>query len=634
MSEPTSENPRRPIVVLSADLASQIAAGEVVERPASVVKELIENALDANATRVTIKIEAGGIGLIEVADDGTGMHGEDASLSLSRHATSKLRRFEDLDDLGSYGFRGEALPAIASVSRLHIITRHVSAESGLSIVVEGTTEARPVPHGHPVGTTIAVRDLFFNVPARRKFLRSSNTESGHVVEVINDAALTRPDVSFSLIRDGKQVRHYERVRSLHERAQQVMEESDLVPIAGQRGPVSVDAYLAPLERARRGAQGLKLIVNGRPVRDRALAATVAHACGPQLERGRYPRGVIYLDLPRRLVDVNVHPQKTEVRFVDARAVCDALYSVVAKVLSTRPSRSSETATPSLPATSSFSQQQATTHAPLGEPDPTRARSKIEASSQSAVELRHEQAPVSGQRYAAQPGTKLSQSRVEPGRAETIRGKSAWLEDAAQHVQGVMRTAERPQRALRLLGQAQDAFLVCASSDGICILDQHAADELGIFQRLTQAYRTGGLQSQAVLFPSTLSLNKRDTELVAKRVALLLRLGLDVRVRSEGTVSLHAMMGLLKRADAEATVRAFLVAARTARDETTLVEQFFSQLACLEAVPRGVSLSLGDAQAILKGLASTDIDQANLPCVHGRPLLSATSFTELARKAER
>src|SRR5690606_33732631 len=157
VSEPTSENPRRPIVVLSADLASQIAAGAVVERPASVVKELIENALDANATRVTIKIEAGGIGLIEVADDGTGMHGEDASLSLSRHATSKLRRFEDLDDLGSYGFRGEALPAIASVSRLHIITRHVSAESGLSIVVEGTTEARPVRHGHPVGTTIAVR---------------------------------------------------------------------------------------------------------------------------------------------------------------------------------------------------------------------------------------------------------------------------------------------------------------------------------------------------------------------------------------------------------------------------------------------------------------------------------------------
>lgn len=644
MSEPTPENPRRPIVVLSADLASQIAAGEVVERPASVVKELIENALDANATRVTIKIEAGGIGLIEVADDGTGMHGEDAPLSLSRHATSKLRRFEDLDDLGSYGFRGEALPAIASVSRLHIITRHISAESGLSIVVEGTTEARPVPHGHPVGTTIAVRDLFFNVPARRKFLRSSNTESGHVVEVINDAALTRPDVSFSLIRDGKQVRHYERVRSLQERAQQVMEESDLVPIAGQRGPVSVDAYLAPLERARRGAQGLKLVVNGRPVRDRALAATVAHACGPQLERGRYPRGVIYLDLPRRLVDVNVHPQKTEVRFVDARAVCDALYSVVAKVLSTRPlstgplstkpPRSSETAALSLPDMSSLPQLAATENVRLSEPDTSRARSKIEGSSQRAVELRHEQAPVSGQRYAAQPGTKLSPRHAEPERSAKIQGKSAWLEDAAQHVQSVMRAAERPQRALRLLGQAQDAFLVCASSDGICILDQHAADELGIFQRLTQAYRAGGLQSQAVLFPSTLSLNKRDTELVAKRAALLLRLGLDVRVRSEGTVSLHAMMGLLKRADAEATVRAFLLAARTARDETTLVEQFFSQVACLEAVPRGVSLSLGDAQAILRGLASTDIDQTNLPCVHGRPLLSATSFTELSRKAER
>ncbi len=613
---------RQPISVLSDDLASQIAAGEVVERPASVVKELIENALDAGASRVDIVIEAGGVGLIEVIDDGKGIHPDDAELSLMRHATSKLRAFADLDELGSYGFRGEALPSIASVSRLRIETRHESQDAGLLLVSEGTTKPKLSPCGRPVGTTISVRDLFYNVPARRKFLRSSNTESGHISEIVQDAALSRPDVSFRLVRDGRPVRDIPRVSSSQKRVEQVLDESGMLIVSGQRGPVVVEAFLAPAERARRGALGLKLVINGRPIRDRALAATVAHAFGPRLDKGRYPRGVIYIELPRRLVDVNVHPQKTEVRFVDGRAMCDALYGIVARGLS-------QQADGPAPRSASQDFRAARPSVPSDRPTST-------ASDRVRVAVDTKRPPVSGNRYIAQGlSVTAPAGRRDPSLgADRQREREDDLQRASTQVDRVMRTAERATRGLRLLGQAQDSFLVCAQADGVAILDQHAADEVSIFLRLNQAYRSGGLTSQALLFPTTLSLNKRDTELLDKKSALLLRVGLDVRVRGEGSVSLHGIMGAVKRASPEATVRGFIEAARAAKDEASLVAHFFSTLACQEAVPPGTPLGLGDAGAILKGLAGIDLEQGLPACHHGRPLLSTTLYSELARKAER
>ncbi len=645
---------RQPISVLPDDLASQIAAGEVVERPSSVVKELIENALDAGAHRVEVQIEAGGIALIEVSDDGSGMHPDDAELSLQRHATSKLRAFSDLDALASYGFRGEALPSIASVSRLQIVSRHLSQDAGLCLEAEGTTRPKKAPCARPVGTTISVRDLFYNVPARRKFLRSSNTESGHVSEVLQDAALARPDVSFRLVRDGKKVRYFERVPDRRKRVEQVTDEDALLRIDGQRGPVAVEAFLAPLERARRGAQGLKLLINGRPIKDRALAATVAHAFGPALEKGRYPRGVIYLEVPRRLVDINVHPQKTEVRFADARAMCDALYSIVARGLSSPsrgqggwPGRAFSGSQPS-----SDSSRADASLAPAGLPSRgeggnqetqvERAASTAERSSVAgdpeggtqALLLEGERAPVSGQRYAAAPSASVTRSRVQGGGPDRRADRKGELDAAAAQVGEALRSAERSGRALRLLGQAQDAYLVCQNNQGICILDQHAADEISTFLRLEQAYRSGGLQSQALLFPTVLKLNKRDTELLERRAALLLRLGLDVRVRAEGSASLHGILGALKRATPELTIEAFIGAARSFKDEGDVVRAFLSSLACHEAIPRGTSLSLGDAGVILKGLSGVDLEQGIEHCKHGRPLLSVTPFSELTRKAER
>lgn len=625
MQSLSPQKSRQPIAVLSDDLASQIAAGEVVERPASVVKELMENALDAGATRVSVSIEAGGLGLIGVSDDGHGMHPEDAVLSLCRHATSKLSAFSQLDDLASYGFRGEALPSIASVSRLEIKTRHVTEQAGLLLLAEGTTTARATPCGHPVGTSLTVRDLFFNVPARRKFLRSSNTEAGHVSEVVCDAALCRPDVSFTLERDGRVVRSFDRVGSRAARAAQVLDEDELRTIEGQRGPVNVEAFLAPAERSRRGAGGLKLLINGRPVRDRALSATVAHAFGPALERGRYPRGVVYLDLPRRLVDINVHPQKAEVRFVDARAVCDAVYGVIARGLSGTQGRADQTRQGDRPESTSAA------------PPPARQGLSVPSTHpvSRAVPVQEEARPISGQRYeallATPPVAPFPAQKRSPA-AYPMRAEALAL--AGEQVNHAIRSVERVGRGLRLLGQADDHYLVCADGEGILIFDQHAADEVSIFSRLEQTYQKGGLQTQALLFPTALSLSKREIELVERHAALLYRLGLDLRLRAEGMVSLHGVMGALRRASPEQLVRAFLDAALTTKDEATLVTRFFAAIACKEAVARSLTLSGGDAQSIVKGLASLNWVEGLAVCEHGRPLLSATRYSELVRRSDK
>jgi DNA mismatch repair protein MutL len=312
------------IRVLPADLANQIAAGEVVERPASVAKELVENSLDAGATRVKVEIENGGTNLVRVSDDGVGMDAEDGALAFARHATSKIHGKDDLFSLQTFGFRGEALPSIASVAKLTLVTRARGTTEGTEVVVEGGGVARIRPTGAAEGTTVQVRDLFYNLPARRKFLKSIGTESAHVSEAILLAALARPDVSLFLVRDGRPAREWLRASTRRERAAQAFEGERLEPCVGERGPLRIEAHLGSPERARAGAVGLHLVVNGRAVRDRQLARAVAQAYGSVLEPGRYPVGVVYIDVPAEQVDVNVHPQKAEVRFADARALHDAV----------------------------------------------------------------------------------------------------------------------------------------------------------------------------------------------------------------------------------------------------------------------------------------------------------------------
>ena len=592
------------IAVLPPELASQIAAGEVVERPASVVKELVENALDAGATRCDVTIDGGGIARIAVVDDGSGMDGDDATLALERHATSKVRALSDIERLTSYGFRGEALPSIASVSRLTLRTRARDADGGFEVSVEGGSAPVVRPTGLAPGTEVLVTDLFFNVPARRKFLRSTGTESGHVSEVVEAAALARPDVTFTLTRDGRKVREMLRARTREERVAQVEGNGELTPCRGERGPLRVEAFLSRPEAARAGAGGLTLVINGRTIRDRALQIAVAQAYGSVLERGRYPRGVVYLDLPPELVDVNVHPQKAEVRFSDPRAASDALYGILSRALS-----------------SAFS-------FPLV-PRGTYARPRSEAiSTTPRPESEAAGAELSGDALLTRAASGFV-SGPEPDESPEARALVAVRDSAGSQ-------GQRPDvhwSSLRFVAQLRQTFLLCEGDDGLYLLDQHAAAERVNFTRLRRDYQSRAVPAQALLFPTMVEVTAAEAEIVERSGKEIAEVGLDVRVRGPETVSIHAVPKLLQRGSPERLLRDLLseVSRRGGRGFSDAVDLALATMACHGSIRAGDALSPNEVKALLAALDHADFAGH---CPHGRPIVTALSWAELERKVGR
>ena len=318
--------------LLDDTLVDQIAAGEVIERPANLVKELLENAIDAGATAITVSVEDGGRAHVRVVDDGVGMSPEDAKLAIERHATSKIASFDDLVRVQTLGFRGEALPSIGSVARMTITTRQRDALEGTRVVVEGGTVRDVAPIGCPPGTSVDVDDLFYNVPARKKFLRARQTEASRIYETCQRVALSHPALRLVVTSEGRTVRRYLPARDLLERAAQVFREIPLERIEARREGVKLDAALAPAAHARPGARQLYLMVNGRPVNDRGLARSIAFAFGDALPPGHYPRGVVALELSPEDVDVNAHPQKTEIRFRKSARLLDLVTRMLASRL--------------------------------------------------------------------------------------------------------------------------------------------------------------------------------------------------------------------------------------------------------------------------------------------------------------
>jgi DNA mismatch repair protein MutL len=592
------------IAVLPPELASQIAAGEVVERPASVVKELVENALDAGATRCDVTIAGGGIARIVVVDDGSGMDGDDAKLALERHATSKVRALSDIERLTSYGFRGEALPSIASVRRLTLRPRARDADGGFEVSVEGGSAPVVRPAGLAPGTEVLVTDLFFNVPARRKFLRSTGTESGQEIEVVEAAALARPDVTFTLTRDGRKVRDMLRARTREERVAQVEGNGELTPCRGERGPLRVEAFLSRPEAARAGAGGLTLVINGRTVRDRALQIAVAQAYGSVLERGRYPRGVVYLDIPPELVDVNVHPQKAEVRFADPRAASDALYGILSRALS-----------------SAFS-------LPLV-PRGTYARPRSEAISTTPR-------PESGAGGAELSGDAL----LTQATSGFVSGPVPDESPEARALVAVRDSAGAPQQrsevhwsSLRFVAQLRQTFLLCEGDDGLYLLDQHAAAERVNFTRLRRDYQSRAVPAQALLFPAMVEVTAAEAEIVERSGKEIAEVGLDVRVRGPETVSIHAVPKLLQRGSPERLLRDLLseVSRRGGRGFSDAVDLALATMACHGSIRAGDTLSPNEVKALLAALDHADFAGH---CPHGRPIVTALSWAELERKVGR
>ncbi len=596
---------------LPSDLANQIAAGEVVERPASIVKELVENALDANATRVKVELEQGGVVLTRVSDDGAGMDAEDAVLALERHATSKIADKDDLFRLRTFGFRGEALPSIASVAKLKLITRVRGSSEGTEVLVEGGGAATSRPTGAAAGTSVEVRDLFVNVPARRKFLKATATEAAHVSETLLLAALARPDVSFFLVRDGRTAREWLRVSTRRERAAQAIDGERLEMCLGERGPMRLEAHLGPPERTRGGAVALHLLVNGRPVRDRQLARAVAQAYGSVLEPGRYPVGVVYVEVPSEQVDVNVHPQKAEVRFTDARALHDAvtreLHQALARAFSI----------PALGGTRAWSLPRASI-APPAIPEP---------------------APAGADPWQLAPGVPapaaaFAERTTAPLAERTTVPSSVSLADLASNAaEPALFRGVGFYSSLEFLAQVRATFLVCNGSDGLYVLDQHAAAERVTFHRLRKAFAARSIVTQHLLIPEVVQLSAEEIAILEERSGDVASFGVELRAVGPSAIVVHAVPTLLLRAAPERVVRDLVAElGRTARrpfgDAADLV---LATMACHGSVRAGDALSRGEVGALLRALDEVDFGGH---CPHGRPVVTRIGFDELERRVGR
>ena len=605
------------IRILDDALCDQIAAGEVVERPASVVKELLENAVDAGATRIQVEIEDGGCGCIRVVDDGSGMSHEDALLSVRRHATSKLRSFDELLAIATLGFRGEALPSIASVSRLRLRTRERQALSGTQIQVEGGDSPRASEIGCAPGTSVEVRDLFFNVPARLKFLKSRPTESGHVAAVCTRMALARPELALSLTSEGRSVRQYARAASFVERVQSVCTGEALVAFDLEQGAIKMQAALGAPERARNGAAGLHLFVNGRPVRDPSLARAVAYAYGSVLQPGKYPVGAISLHLPADQVDVNVHPQKHEVRFRDGRAVFDAVTRMLAKQLGT-----SAWSGPARRAADYWDQ---------------RLRG---VSSAPAVQARGGDDGLAGEEASLAGGDPWG---LGAGISSTIAESTAAQLDSAATLHTAPAADGPAQRALmeggffgslRVLAQVRRMLLVCEGGDALYVIDQHAADERVRFDRLQRAYRSRDVKTQRLLFPERVSCSELEASLCEAHGDALQQVGLECNLLGPDTIAVHTVPALLSRASPERLLRDVLVELERAggRAFSAAIDRALATMACHGAIRAGDALSNEQAQALLRNLDG--VDDFGGHCPHGRPVVHAIPLDDLERRLGR
>jgi len=611
-----AELPARRIEILPDDVANQIAAGEVVERPASVVKELVENALDAGATSIVLVIEAGGIARIAVTDDGNGMLADDLARSVLRHATSKIRAASDLTGVGTYGFRGEALPSVASVSRMKITTRPRGHDSGTELSIEGGSSATLRPAGCAPGTTVSVEDLFYNTPARRKFLRSVTTEASACVDVAVRLLLPRPEVRLEIRRDGKVVRELVRHDDVLARARAMWTDAGLAQVSGERGGIRVLGLLGPPERARSGAAGLGLFVNGRHVRDRLLLRAVAQAYGSTLPAGRYPSGAVMVEVPAEDIDVNVHPQKTEVRFARQSELFGALVTALRDGLARAPWARAVAGTsdpwaghfdgpayqpPSTPSLFSVADRPATASPTPSDPDPW---------------------GLAPDETAADDEVPRTERPVPSGPAPSAHDSRTPDPDAPS--EGF--------RSLRFLAQAKRMFLLCEGDVGLVVLDQHAAAERVTFERLRRAYASRQMAMQSLLVPERIEVTAGDVARVEEQAETLARAGVEFSVLGPTTLLVRAIPALLTRLDPANLARDVLAElAREGDGFSRAMDLVLATLACHGSARAGDTITEPEARALLEALDEVDFAGH---CPHGRPLVWSMRWAELERKVGR
>jgi DNA mismatch repair protein MutL len=612
------------IRVLDGALVDQIAAGEVVERPASVVKELLENALDAGATAITVEVEGGGVERIRITDDGQGMVADDAPLALVRHATSKIRSVEDLAEVRTLGFRGEALPSIASVSRLTLTTRPRADVEGTRVRVDGGGDPQVDRIGCAPGTTVEVEALFANVPARRKFLKSRATENAHITEACLQVALAHPALRLVLLREGRRAREFLPCADVAERAGTALGLTGLTDLTAERDGVRLRAVLGPPEKARSGTGGLHVFVNGRPVRERSLARAVAFAYGSVMPPGRFPIGVVHVEVDPGEVDVNVHPQKAEVRFARGRAVPDALTRMLASQLGT----------------TAWS-------GPAGRGaaywDQRLARGGTAPTTQPGAEA----VPSAGPAPAAAPdpaGPRADDDAGDPwGLSGVLRDRDP-SPAAAPLLQprSTPTTATEPTLiesrgffgSLRVLGQVRKMLIVCEGQDALHVIDQHAADERVRYDRLRRAHQSRQVPTQRLLFPERVECSPAEVALVEEQGEAIAALGLECTLIGPSTLAVHTVPRLVDRAPPERLLRDVLdeLTRRGDRAFGDAIDMALATMACHGSIRAGDALSLEECAALLR--AMDEVSDFGGHCPHGRPVVYSVPFGDLERRLGR
>jgi DNA mismatch repair protein MutL len=598
------------ITRLPDDLANQIAAGEVVERPASVVKELIENAIDADATRLAITVEYGGKRLIRVEDDGSGMDADDARLCLERHATSKIRRADDLGAIATLGFRGEALPSIASVSHFRLRTRLKGSSSGTEVRVNGGTIESVVEAGSPEGTLVEVADVFYNLPARRKFLKSDAAEAAQVSRMVTQLALCYPEIGFTLTSAGRRSLQCPPVARLDDRLYQIYgERPDLLAVRRESGGLLVHGFIAALTDTgpTRGPQNV--FVNRRVVKDRTIAHAILDAYSVASNRERSPEVHLFLEMSPDRVDVNVHPTKAEVRFreqslvheVVRRAIGDALGRGAVPELQLRASDilPGRPITPGIPGV-------------LGGGIYTSRWAPEGVGGLAGLKPR----PPS--EFEGGPG--FSRAGSDGGRGWSPADPG---------------TPPPTIRPLIPLGQFRDTFIVAIDDEGICIIDQHVAHERVLFERIMERLTSGTLESQRLLVPLVLELAPSERDALLARVAALETVGFEVEEFGGDTaVKLTAVPALLPRADCETAVRALaqdLEGLDRGLEIQEALKRIAATMACHAAVKANYPLTADKMRHILEELRATAYSTV---CPHGRPVMLRITRREVEKNFER
>lgn len=608
---------RRSIAALPDRLISQIAAGEVIERPASVLKEIVENAIDAHADAIEVRLEAGGIRRIAVIDDGHGITPEELPLALTRHATSKIRSLQDLESVASMGFRGEALASIASVARLTLTSRTSSSEHAWQI--DSRHEVEPAAGGQ--GTTVDVRGLFDDVPARRKFLKAEATEFGHCMDVMTRIALAHPEVAFKVFHNDKPVRQWP-VASLAKRVLDVLgnEFSDnAIAVDAATGPAQLRGFVSRPTAARARADRQFLFVNGRHVRDRTVSHALKAAYADVLHGDRQPAYVLFIDIDPQSVDVNVHPAKHEVRFRDSGAVHRLVQQVVTQALSESVDANQNTVAPVAGAMATQT------------PSPN---------------LTHWRSPSFSGRGAVQSRLSLNEPRVGYGPSSNPAWSAGWQAahapltqtDSTSHVtaqtEGSAPPANNDQEPVwplgRALAQVHGIYILSQTQDGLILVDMHAAHERVVYEQLKTAIDSQQIATQNLLVPLVINVTDTEVALVQEHSEALTQMGFEIHPAGPQSVAARSVPALLARGDIEALVRGVLRDIEEVGISALLTQQrnhLLATMACHGAVRANRQLTIAEMNALLRQMEQTErADQCN----HGRPTWIAWRLADLDR----